>query len=233
MPSDTSPRGRETITAFFDSRSEAETALDRLRAHGIAVEEARIYEGQPALSASPGEDRETRHKGFWETLGDLFLPTEDRGAYAEGLSRGGTLLSLPVRSADRSRILDILDDEGTIDLDARQESWRGEGWGGPATSPVFGDPSLTAPALGDTGQTAPAADATLRSGISGIGAHAAGAPPASFARRDESLGRRRARAYSWDEPVDSADPLGIEIDDARSRDPLADTDPKNRAGGEL
>ncbi|KQT73284.1 hypothetical protein ASG54_17050 [Aureimonas sp. Leaf460] len=215
MPSDTSRRGRETVTAFFETRSDAQAALDRLRHEGIAVEHAQIYDGAPDEALAAATDRETRHKGFFEKLGDLFLPSEDRGTYAEGLSRGGTLLSLPVLPGDRSRVLDLLDDAGTVDLDEREDSWRAEGWGGPATSPVFGDASLAATG-GDADRTVATSDAGLRSGISGIGGHAAGAPPASFARRDDSLGRRRARSYRWDEePLDRTD---VEIEDGRRED---------------
>ena len=60
----------------------------------------------------------------------MFMPAEDRYAYAEGLSRGGFLVSLNTTVDNRDRILDILDDEGTIDMDAREESWRAEGWQG-------------------------------------------------------------------------------------------------------
>ncbi len=73
---------------------------------------------------------EPRQKGFFEALADMFMPAEDRYAYAEGLSRGGFLVSLYTTVDNRDRILDILDDAGTIDMDAREESWRAEGWAG-------------------------------------------------------------------------------------------------------
>lgn len=202
MTLDTSPRGRETVTAFFDTRGEAEAALERLRQSGLPVEDARIYEGRPMGETGDEDHGDTHRKGFWETLGELFLPSDDRDTYAEGLTRGGTLLSVPVRRQDRSRVVDILDDEGTIDLDERRETWRDAGWGGPASSPAFGDPGLAlgeTGEAGDTGLTAPTQDAGLRSGISGIGAHAAGAPPVRFARREDDPARRRVRSYRWDE----------------------------------
>lgn len=181
MPSDTSPRGHETVTAFFDTRTEADAALERLRHAAFPVEAVRIHEGTAATET----DREASHKGFWETLGDLFLPGEDRGTYADALTRGGTLLSVSVASADRARVLDILDRDDPVDPGERGDSWSGEGWGGPATSPVFGDAGLTATRNPEAVRPSPTADAGLRSGISGIGARAAGAPPARFERRDE------------------------------------------------
>ena len=39
-------------------------------------------------------------------------------------------MSLYTTPENRDRILDILDDEGTVDMDAREESWRAEGWTG-------------------------------------------------------------------------------------------------------
>ena len=67
------------------------------------------------------------------------MPEEDRYAYAEGLSRGGYLVSLYTTRENRDRILDILDDEGTVDMDAREESWRAEGWQGyQASEPTLG-----------------------------------------------------------------------------------------------
>ena len=56
------------------------------------------------------------------------MPDEDRYTYAEGLRRGGYLLSVNVTDAQYAKALDILDDEGTIDIDERTQMWRKEGW---------------------------------------------------------------------------------------------------------
>ncbi|KQT52064.1 hypothetical protein ASG43_20465 [Aureimonas sp. Leaf454] len=203
MLDETRRSARETVTAFFETRTDATRALDRLRNDGVPVDEAEFHDG--VSGASDRAERETHHKGFWEALGALFLPDEDRGTYVEALSRGGTLLTIPVSAQDRARVLARLDEEGTVDLDARQEDWRREGWGGPATSPTLGDTSLTTPRD----------DVALRSGISGIGAHAAGAPPARFARRLEDVSSRRVRAYRLDAPSGEARASEVEIEDRR------------------
>jgi len=39
-------------------------------------------------------------------------------------------VTVQTRDADYARALDILDDEGTIDLDERAASWRSQGWTG-------------------------------------------------------------------------------------------------------
>src|SRR5918998_6924736 len=58
------------------------------------------------------------------------VPEHDAHAYAEGVRRGGALVTVRASDAEVDRIVDILDDEGTVDLDERQSSWRSEGWAG-------------------------------------------------------------------------------------------------------
>jgi len=116
------------VTAFFDTEAEAEAAVDRVvDEEGISREAIRLVPGSAdADLAEPAP----RHEGFFAALADLFMPSEDRYAYAEGLSRGGYLVSVTTTRENHARILDILDDEGTVDMDAREESWRAEGWAG-------------------------------------------------------------------------------------------------------
>ena len=121
----------EYVAAFFDNEADAEAAVARITAEGIPRDQIRIVAG----NADTGIETDTipsepREKGFFGALADLFMPENDRYAYAEGLSRGGYLVSLNTTPENRDRILDILDDEGTVDMDAREESWRAEGWQG-------------------------------------------------------------------------------------------------------
>src|SRR5215218_10298234 len=126
-----------TITAFFDNRSDAEEAVQRLHSAGISRDAVRMmagYQGPPERDVNPdsyrGAYENNEGVGFWEALKDLFLPEEDRHTYAEGLRRGGYLVTVRTADANYARALDILDDEGTIDLDERAASWRSEGWTG-------------------------------------------------------------------------------------------------------
>jgi hypothetical protein len=59
---------------------------------------------------------DTRHdpKGFWASLGELFVPDEDRSAYTEVLHRGHVLITVTTDDAHASKSEDILDDEGTL-----------------------------------------------------------------------------------------------------------------------
>ena len=79
----------------------------------------------------PGRAHRRYHEeGFWETLKELFMPEEDRYSYAEGLRRGGYLLTVRTDTANYDRVVEILDRDGAVNLDERESSWRNEGWTG-------------------------------------------------------------------------------------------------------
>jgi stress response protein YsnF len=122
------------VTAFFDNRSDAEAAVRRLVNEGVRRDEIRMVEG--AEGTSTGAKGPEEEKGFWASLADFFMPDEDRHTYAEGLSRGGYMLSVNTTSGNRDRTLEILDQEGTINIDERAESWRAEGWSGYQPGPA-------------------------------------------------------------------------------------------------
>jgi uncharacterized protein (TIGR02271 family) len=127
---------RRMVTAFFDSRSDAEQAVERLTEAGVSRDNIRFMPGdeRDPSDNDAGTTARTEPRGFWDSLGDWFLPDEDRGTYAEGLSRGGYLISVEASDEQYERVLDILDDEGTIDIDERASSWREEGWTGGTTA---------------------------------------------------------------------------------------------------
>ncbi len=130
MTYEASAGSTRTITAFFDNRTDAEEAIDDLVAAGFSRESIRLVPGAESSTTSSTSTSESEHKGFWDSLADLFLPDEDRSTYAEGLRRGGYLVTVSTSDADYERAIDILDREGTIDLDERATSWRSEGWAG-------------------------------------------------------------------------------------------------------
>ena len=101
--SPSSSSSRRMVTAFFDSRSDAEEAIERLATLGYPVTASASC---PATSAThrtmPVTAARTESRGLWDSLGDLFLPDEDRGTYAEGLRRGGYLMSVEASDANMS-----------------------------------------------------------------------------------------------------------------------------------
>ncbi|WP_410219346.1 YsnF/AvaK domain-containing protein [Paracoccus sp. (in: a-proteobacteria)] len=120
----------KSVSAMFDNRGDAQRAVDRLQETGISSTQIRMVEGSSSAGTTTGQTSD-QEKGFWDSLSDFFFPDEDRYTYAEGLSRGGYLVTVTgLSSAHYETVLDILDDEGTIDLNEREASWRSEGWGG-------------------------------------------------------------------------------------------------------
>jgi uncharacterized protein (TIGR02271 family) len=121
----TSNPSNNTLSAFFDSRGDAEKTVSRLKDAGISENAIRFM---PGYEADDGVAGNTERSGFWAGLSDWFFPDEDRATYAEGLSRGGFLVSVEVDGANYETAHEILDDEGSIDIDERADTWRNEGW---------------------------------------------------------------------------------------------------------
>jgi len=209
-----------TITAFFDSQDDAQDAVDRLIADGISRDRIRLVAG--AASGSTNTSYPESGTGFWEALKDLFMPDEDRYTYAEGLRRGGYLVTVQATDAEYERALDILDDEGTIDIDARQDEWRSEGWTGYSgatasdmTTPSTGLGSTTAGySSGSTpgatsgtglGSTASAYSDTRQTTRTGVTGNEEVIPVVEeelrIGKRDVTHGRVRVRSYVVETPV--------------------------------
>ncbi len=193
-----------TLSALFDSQSEASRAVDRLNEAGITS--ARIVPGYE--SDAPVENRSQHHQGFFAALSDFFFPEEDRYSYAEGLSRGGYLVVVDNLAASQHEVaLDILDDEGSIDLDEREESWRSEGWSGYSADAVSSYSTDSTP--GEANRNTYAGASTSQGSARTLEEGNSEAIPVVDERlvvgkRDVNLGRVRVRSYVREEPV-SAD----------------------------
>jgi uncharacterized protein (TIGR02271 family) len=189
-------------TAYFETRAAADSAVNDLAAAGIARDRISVA-GTGALSTTPTSG----DRSFWEELKDLFLPAEDRYAYAEGLRRGGVVVSVRTEaSLDYEHVLEILDRDGAVDLDKQEASWREEGW--------TGYPGEGAAAVSTAANVASPTDVGVVSS-SGTAGSARGATPASgteevvpvyeeqlrVGKRDVSHGRVRIRSYVVETPV--------------------------------
>jgi uncharacterized protein (TIGR02271 family) len=116
-----------TITAYFDSMTDAELARDRLIEAGVSSAAITLHSAGTgdAASSDAYEDR-----GFWASLGDLFLPDEDRYAYSEGIRRGGSVITVEASEAEFDLVSDMLEETDAVDLETREAAWREEGWSG-------------------------------------------------------------------------------------------------------
>jgi stress response protein YsnF len=105
-----------TVTALYDTRQEAEAARQRL-ASALDVERVKII------------DQNSGDGGGGGSLRSLYLSNDDRHAYGEGLRRGGFLLCAEVESGeDHDRIIQLLEESSSVDLEERQQGWQKEGW---------------------------------------------------------------------------------------------------------
>jgi uncharacterized protein (TIGR02271 family) len=105
-----------TVTALYDTPAEAEAARQRLCA-AVDVENVKVIDQQSQGSGGAGE------------LSRYPLSNEDRHAYGEGLRRGGALLCAEVDGdEDSNKIVRLLEETSSVDLEERQRGWQQEGW---------------------------------------------------------------------------------------------------------
>lgn len=65
--------------------------------------------------------------GLTGSLVDVGVSEDDPHVYAEGVGRGGTLVTVRADDGMTMQVTDILDRDGTVDMDDRTRQWRGEG----------------------------------------------------------------------------------------------------------
>ncbi len=95
----------------------------------------------------------------------LGIPQEHAELYAEGVRRGGTLVTVSSTTVDEGRIRDILDRDGAVDIEERHNDWKTQGYTGYSATPLTSDTtgsgttinndwtdtaSATAPSVDDT-----------------------------------------------------------------------------------
>lgn len=143
--------------------------------------------------------------GFWESLKDMFLPEEDRHVYAEGLSRGGYLLTVTTTEANYERILDILEHEGTVDVSQRESEWRKSGWTGYTGADYTADrtsATTTGTAAGLTGAATAASTAASTATTGDAEAIPIVEEQIRIGKREVGHGRVRIRSYVVETPVE-------------------------------
>jgi uncharacterized membrane protein len=83
--------------------------------------------------------------GLIGSLIDLGIPKQEAGYYAEGLRRGGAVVTISTMDEGMvNRVIDIFERYGAVDIDRRVEEWRQSGWidYDPNTTP-YTEPSVS------------------------------------------------------------------------------------------
>ncbi len=153
-----------TITAMFDTRAEAEQAVQAL-ASEAGLDRSAVHIG---AGAQGGE-----HEGFLSSLKSLFVPDEDRYAYAEGMRRGGAVVTAQVEESRLDRAMDVLEQHGAVDLDEREAQWKQSGWTG------YSGTTATTGAVAGTGAVVGASSDGSSTGMAAMPGAAATAPVAA------------------------------------------------------
>lgn len=118
----------KTVVGFLDDFDEAEDLADDLEDIGISRSAIDIVRSGPETGREEGG-------GFFQKLKRSFgmhsdIPAEHQEYYAEGVRRGGVLVSVSVPDDDVDRVTDLMNDYGAVDIEARAEGWRKSGWKG-------------------------------------------------------------------------------------------------------
>ena len=224
-----------TVTAFFDTRAAAESAKAEVIAAGVPSDMVTVVAGHEGGMTGGGTTSGMtggsmagtgRDEGFWGSVKNLFAPEEDKHSYAEGLSRGGYLLTAHTSEAHYDRVLDILDREGAVDMDQRETQWRSEGWSGTHAGATtygastaaggYGAAGTTTSGMTSTAATAPGGTVGTTTARTGVGAAALGTEDRlgtgdgtiqlaeetlRVGKRDVNHGRVRLRSYVVEKPI--------------------------------
>ena len=136
----------KTVTCLYHNRQKATEIVSRLEQAGLSRGDISIY--------SDHSDN------LIDDLEDAGVPRSDAHAYAEGVRRGGALVAVECNDGEVERVVDILDDDGVLDLDEQQTSWRSEGWQGYDASTSGTTGGLGAAAAGLAGSLTGSSGAT-------------------------------------------------------------------------
>ena len=124
----------QTITALFDTRANAEAAMQKLIKAGVPRASIRLLPEKASSyrsTSTTGYDYARDEGGFWASLKGVLIPDEDRYAYSEGLSRGNAMLLIETDQAEVHHIEELVEaSNGTLDLDQQETTWRSGGWTG-------------------------------------------------------------------------------------------------------
>jgi uncharacterized protein (TIGR02271 family) len=108
----------KTVIGFFDDASEAQNVVTDLVNSGFRPEDVRSVAA--ATQGESGLDL--------AAYADLRVPEPEVRSYAEGVRRGGTLVTVQADDDRADLAAEILERHGAVDIDRRTAEWRRGGW---------------------------------------------------------------------------------------------------------
>lgn len=128
---------RDALGNFVDNRTDKPVGADAGSDRNLLGD---FVDSNGNRRGEEGHDHDRRavadvddDRSLWDRIKDFFSGDDD--VYAEGLRRGGYLMTARVEDHDIERAIAILDEDGVVDLDERQASWRQDGWAGTSQRP--------------------------------------------------------------------------------------------------
>jgi hypothetical protein len=115
------------LAGLFDNRGDAERTVEHL-VQELHVDPAGIQVHGSAMHNDPAQRSNDTRQGVLRALASLFLPREDHVVFQEGVRRDGIVVVAQVKESIADRAMDVFEEYGAADLDARQADWRGSGW---------------------------------------------------------------------------------------------------------
>ena len=115
------------LAALYDNAAEARRAVEALVAAGVPRSQIYTIDRHDGGAGIAGG---SFSGNLLQTVEGLFEPEEERHVYAEGIHRGGTLVTVHADQAHFRTALDLLERHNPVDLEAREADWRAGGWTG-------------------------------------------------------------------------------------------------------
>jgi hypothetical protein len=133
----------KTVTGLFDHYSDATSAVDQLKAAGISDSDISIVSNNAdgrykdndvaedaGAGAVAGAVVGGAAGGLIGALTDSGVNERDAHVYAEGVRRGGTLVTAKVAEGRATEAEAILQRSNWVDLPTRRSAYEGQGWTG-------------------------------------------------------------------------------------------------------
>jgi hypothetical protein len=123
------------VGAFLGSLAGVQAAIIALAIPGVGPLLATGAVGAAITGGAIGAAAGAAAGGLVGGLTQHEVPEEYARLYAEGVRRGATLVALKVEDDEAARVKAMMDRHNPINIDARVEQWKAEGWTPPQASP--------------------------------------------------------------------------------------------------
>lgn len=123
----------ETVVAVFDTKQDAQSALEALTSEGFSKSKARIRSTDngsiTGLNASSSEEE------VGDKVADFFGFRDDDATYTEAIKRGGYVVSVDIADEqEENQVGSVMARFEPVDIEQRMEDWRASGWQPKASS---------------------------------------------------------------------------------------------------